>query len=75
MASVNDNDRKVIKLNSRRSITEDDIYQSIAASAGFVIFTVNLDGYVSAFTSLVRECDIEKVIDAGELILRDLADE
>lgn len=75
MAATNDNEQKVIRLDDRRNITEDDIYQSIAASAGFVIFTVNLDGYVSAFTSLVRECDIEKVIDAGELILLDMADE
>ena len=73
---MNDNKRdNIVKLSDHRHYSHEDILESIENCAGFVIFTVDLDGRVSAFTTLERLPDIQKIIDAGELALVDALDE
>ena len=60
---MNDNGN-VIKFE--RSYTEDDIVNAMQEAAGYVVMTVSIDGMVSAYTTLERLCDVQRVLDAGE---------
>jgi len=62
---MNDNGN-VTKLADFRSYTEGDILSAMQDAAGYVVMTVSIDGMVSAFTTLERLCDVQRVIDAGE---------
>jgi len=62
---MNDNGN-VIKLAEHRSYTEGDILNAMQDAAGYVVLTVSIDGMVSAYTTLERLCDVQRVIDAGE---------
>jgi len=62
---MNDNGN-VIKLAEHRAYTEGDILNAMQDAAGYVVLTVSIDGMVSAYTTLERLCDVQRVIDAGE---------
>jgi len=59
-------DGNVIKLAEHRAYTEGDILNAMQDAAGYVVLTVSIDGMVSAYTTLERLCDVQRVIDAGE---------
>lgn len=62
---MNDNGN-IIKLAEHRDYNDSDILNAMQDAAGYIILTVSLDGMVSAYTTLERMCDVQRVLDAGE---------